>query len=793
MIYPESIEEKLGFDVIRQRLLDLCVSDLGRNLVKKVSFQDDPEEISSLLLQVDEFMQLIAQGSLPDLGLINDINAYLDKSSVGNNWLSGVELYKISANISSTLSLVNYLGQTGGDFDSLIKLKPEVPRLPGLNKKLLKSVDKDGEVLSSASNELKSIRHKLIAEEGALRRRLGTIFKQAKANGHVPESATVSVRDGRMVIPIKAANKKQLQGFIHDESATGNIVFIEPAVILEANNNIRQLQIDESREIKKILLELTEHVAEQKSELVQANSFLAIIDMLRAKAKLASVLGANKPQLSKNKASFRELKHPLLVLANKKKGKKVVSHDLELNNQQQIILISGPNAGGKSVVLKSVGLNQMMLQSGILPCCRPDSEFRVFTDIFIDIGDEQSIDHDLSTYSSHLQNMSVMLANASNKSLILIDEFGSGTDPAFGGAIAETVMQRLKGTKCFGVITTHFSNLKLYADKTAGIINAAMVFDLDKLLPLYELELGHPGSSYSLEVASQSGLPADIIAAAREGIGTDQIDVERLLRKLAQEKRNFDEQKAKLVQKDEALTSLKTEYEQLKLKLEERQKDIINSAKEEASAILSGANKQIEKTIRHIKENKAEKKETKKVRQSLQKFAQKVTPDTKKKVKTDLVAIKGEIVANDHVLIIDKGVVAEVLSVKGKKAKLLIGELQSVVSLDKLQKISKKQAKQEGASRKNLTKSHESAIMADFSPILDIRGTRAVELLPILQQFLDQAVMLNQSNLKIIHGRGNGVLRQLVREELQLWSQISSYENEHVERGGDGATVIILK
>ncbi len=794
MIYPESIEEKLGFDVIRRRILGYCVSELGKNLATEISFETDIAIINQLLDQVNDFAQLITQGELPALGSITDIKPHLKKSIVQGNWLSGTELFEIHNNVSSALSMADYIGKVSSDYPSLTNLKPEISGLIALEKTLLKSVDKDGIVLSSASSELKSIRQKMLAEEGALRKKLNTIFNKAKADGHIPEGATIGVRDGRMVIPVIAASKKQIQGFIHDESATGNIVFLEPAIILDSNNKIRELQIAEAREIRKILIDLTEMVAQHQAVLEYANSFLAIIDLLWAKAKLSISLGANKPQLGNKRMVLSELLHPLLILADQDKSRKVISHTIFISEKQHIMLISGPNAGGKSVTLKSVGLNQMMLQSGILPCCNPDSKFRIFKDIFIDIGDEQSIDNDLSTYSSHLKNMSVMLNNSDSNSLILIDEFGSGTDPAFGGAIAEAVLQKLISNNCYGIITTHFSNLKLYADKSSRMINAAMVFDLDRLVPLYELEVGRPGSSFSLEVASQSGLPADVIKVAQQGIGTSQIDIERLLGKLENEKRKLDEQNDELAKKDAALTSLKKEYEVLKLKLEERQKEIINSAKEEASVILSRTNKEIEKTIRHIKENKAEQKETKKIRQSLQKFARDITPEVSKPGKKEIITVEGDISPGNQVLIVDKGVVAEVLSVKGKKAKLLIGELQSIIALSKLKKISKGKAKQERIGKgKTDVAQNVTNKMANFSPVLDVRGTRASDLLPLLQRFLDESVMLNQSTLKIIHGRGNGVLRQLVRDELKQWPQVSNYENEHVERGGDGATVVLLK
>ena len=794
MIYPESIEEKLGFDVIRQRIFDYCLSDLGKNLVKEIKFSTDIEIIHRLLSQVDDFAQLVTGGELPAIGSVTDIYPYLKKSSIHGNWLNGAELFEILTNVSSALNLADYIGNLDSNYLSLIQLKPEIKGLKGLDKQLLISVDKDGMVLSSASPELKSIRQKMLAEEGALRKKVNTIFKQAKADGHVPDGATIGIRDGRMVIPVIAASKKRIQGFVHDESATGNIVFLEPATVLDSNNKIRELQIAEAREIRKILVDLTEKVAEHKDELEEANMFLANMDLIWAKAKLSLALGASKPQLSKKYMDLKKLSHPLLILTNQNKKRKVISHDIYLSEKEHIMLISGPNAGGKSVALKSVGLNQMMLQSGILPCCNADSKVRIFHDMFIDIGDEQSIDNDLSTYSSHLKNMSVMLEKADGNALILIDEFGSGTDPAFGGAIAEAVLQRLNANKCYGVITTHFSNLKLYADKSSSMINAAMVFDLDNLIPLYELEVGRPGSSFSLEVASQSGLPTEVIKVAQEGIGTSQIDIERLLGKLEHEKRQLMLKNDEIARKDATLTALQEEYESLKLKLEERQKEIINSAKEEASVILSKTNKEIEKTIRHIKENKAEKKETRKIRQSLHEFAKQVIPEVKKPEKKALATEDGEILPGCQVLIVDRGVVGEVLSVKGKKAKLLIGELQSVIALNKLRKISNRKAKKEKSPQmKSSVMQNVTGKMVNFSPVIDLRGTRAADLLPRLQHFLDEAIMLNQVNLKIIHGKGNGVLRQLIRDELKQWPQVSKYENEHVERGGDGATVILLK
>lgn len=793
MIYPKTIEEKLGFDIIRDRLTSYCVSELGKKLVGEIGYQTDSAQIAKQLTQVYEFEQLLSEGNVPGLGAITDISGPIEKSRVEGNWLAAKDLYNVFISIASALNMAEFINRFSSDYPSLREILPELGNLKGLEKRLALSVDVEGAVLNSASGELKRIRKEIISEQGGLRKAADTIFKKAKADGFVPEGASIGVREGRMVIPVIASNKRQIQGFIHDESATGSTVFLEPAAILDSNNKIRELQISESREIHKILIELTDQVRENQTELGNANVFLGEVDLLWSKAKLAKAIDASMPEIVAGDIELIELRHPLLALSSTNQKRSVVSHDVSLSEETRILMISGPNAGGKSVALKSIGLNQMMLQSGVAPCCNPDSKFCIFDDLFIDIGDEQSIDNDLSTYSSHLKNMSVMLTKATSKSMILIDEFGSGTDPAFGGAIAEAVLQKLMNNQCFGVITTHFSNLKIFAEKSPGIINGAMVFDLDKLKPLYELEIGRPGSSFSLEVAAQSGLPENVIKDAQEGVGVNQVDIEKLLGKLENEKRKLEEQNHELSKKDKELTSLKNEYQQLKQKLEVNQKEIISRAKEEASGILAQTNKEIEKTIRHIKENKAEKKETKKIRESLTKYASRVAPPKSERKTNEKIIIEGELHQGDQA-ITETGVVVEVVEVKGKKAKILMGELSSVMPLSKLKKISKRTAKQARSSKSYSTVAKSvSNKMAEFSSSLDIRGKRAIDVLPILQQFIDSAVMLGQSNIKVIHGKGSGALRQLVREELKQWSQVESIDNEHADRGGDGVTLITLK
>ena len=794
MIHPGDIKEKLGFNTIIQQLKQNCLSALGVGLVEALEFTEDRSKIELELQQVADFRIYLTEVELPAFGAINPIENLLAKSEIGGNWLDGHELYQVLSNIQAAHILVDFLKGSYNKYDSLKKLDHDFNLLHDLQAVLQRSVDEKGFILDSASSELRALRRQMMSEEGSLRKKINTVFKQAKTSGFIPDGASIGVRDGRMVIPVTASHKRQIQGFVHDESSTGNIVYLEPAAILDSNNKIRELQIAESREIRKILTKLTDLIGQNSVDLVASTKFLAKIDLLWAKTKLARSLDANMPILTADKVSWKALRHPLLEQSFKDTSRKVVPHSIELNEEHRILLISGPNAGGKSVALKSVGLNQLMLQHGLLPCADANSSVRIFSDIILDIGDEQSIDNDLSTYSSHLSNMKLMLSKASGDSLILIDEFGSGTDPSFGGAIAEAVLKKLLANKPFGIITTHFSNLKLFSEEAKGIINAAMLFDLDHLKPLYQITIGRPGSSFSLEVASQTGLPDEIIEDAKKGVGASQIEIEKLLTSLENEKRKYEVQNNKLLHKETELGRLQKEYNELKKKLEGRQKEIINLAKQEASQILTKTNREIEKTIRHIKENKAEKKETKKIRQSLGRFADKVKTEEKKPVPDDVTLERGEIRVGDNALVKDKNVVVKVLEVKGKKAKVLIGDFQSVVPLSSLTKVSNRELKKikNKPTQGSLNQTVNSA-MTGFSPTLDIRGTRASELLPLLQRFIDEAIMLNQNTIKIIHGKGNGVLRSLIRQELKQWKEVAKFENEHIERGGDGATIITLK
>ncbi len=788
MHYPDNIEEKLGFDRIRAWLADACLSEQGKASIAALAFSHDRQHLADELRQVDTFAGLLRGGDLPAAeDTLTDISNLYEQAGKPGGRLDVEELYRIYVVLATARQWTVYLKEKAAD----LPVPDTVKELVELEKVLGRSVSANGQVPDTASKELRQLRQQRLSEEGGLRKKVEQVFRQASKQGYVPEGATVGVRNGRMVIPVSAAYKRHVPGFIHDESASGSIVFLEPAAVLEANNRIVELQLAEKREIGRILQELTTRVGGQLAAIKAANEWLAAIDLLRAKARLAITLEANLPALAEDGMDLPRLRHPLLVLGAGKQKRQVVPHHITLDRQERIMLISGPNAGGKSVALKSVGLNQYMLQCGLLPCVQPQARCMVFKDIFIDIGDEQSLANDLSTYSSHLHNMSVMLRHAGPASLVLIDEFGSGTDPAFGGAIAEVVLAALLERGCYGIITTHFSNLKSFADKHRGVVNAAMLFDSDKLQPLYQLEKGRPGSSFSLVMAARAGLPEEVVQAAEQKLGAGQIKVEKLLARLEAEKQRLEEQNNQLAAKLARLENDRQRYEQLLQELTSKKKEYLAKAREEAAALLARTNREIEKTIRHIKENKAEKQETKKARQRLQRLADEIQPvpepDKQKPVAAQVIK------PGDRVLLTDRQVEGEVVAVTGKKARVMIGELQTVVPLADLQKISAVSKRKGHTKRKAGNAAQKlNEKMLHFTPVLDIRGMRAEEALPQLQRFLDEAIMLNQPEVKIIHGLGNGVLRQLVRQELKGWPQVSRYAGENPDQGGEGVTRVSL-
>jgi DNA mismatch repair protein MutS2 len=573
-----------------------------------------------------------------------------------------------------------------------------------------------------------------------------------------------------------------------DESATGQTVFIEPAEMLDANNEIRDLEHAEKREVIRILKELTDWVRQQLPALKLAFQFLAQIDFIRAKAKFSLEIQADLPILEKKQElTWYNAKHPLLYLSLKGK-REIVPLNIELNPVDRMLLVSGPNAGGKSVCLKTVGLIQYMVQCGLLIPVSDRSRVGIFQDIFLDIGDQQSIENDLSTYSSHLKNMNVFLQSAADRSLVLMDELGSGTDPNFGGAIAQSILESLVKKRVWGVATTHYYNLKLFAGQHQGIRNAAMRFDDKNLVPLFMLDIGKPGSSFALEIARKTGLPQQTLIEAEKLVGKDLAGFETLVRSLERERQELSEKVKRMERQENELKQSLSKYQTLSTDLEVRKKEIINKAKEEASELLRQTNREIEKTIRHIRESKAEKKETLKMRQGLQSLTSRVTKTPEKKVK-----VTEPIKEGDRVRISGQEGSGIVISLKGKTAAVQFGEMKTMVNVSKLEKT-------EGSniSKEVVTKLRSSGInvfekQASFNSTLDIRGKRVEEVGTLIEQFIDTAILLSQGELRILHGKGEGVLRKVVREQLKKYKQVASMADEHVERGGDGITVVVLK
>jgi DNA mismatch repair protein MutS2 len=648
-------------------------------------------------------------------------------------------------------------------------------------------IDDKAQVRDSASADLGRIRKKLREEQIRLRKIADQIFRTAVEEKWVPEGALPTIREGRVVIPIQAEHKRKLKGFILDESATGQTVFMEPTEMLDANNEIRDLEHSEKREVIRILRELTDEFRQQLPLLRSAFQFLAQIDFIRAKAKFSQEINAEHPVIEKQpEMVWYNAKHPLLYLSLKGK-RDIVPLNIELDQQDRLLLVSGPNAGGKSVCLKTVGLLQYMVQCGLLIPVSERSRVGIFQNILLDIGDQQSIENDLSTYSSHLRNMKTFIEHANSKSLVLMDELGSGTDPNFGGAIAQAILEELLRKHVWGLATTHYYNLKLFAGQRQGIRNAAMRFDDMNLVPLYILDIGKPGSSFALEIARKIGLPQQTLQEAEKLVGKDLAGFEKLVRSLEKEKQLLSEKTKKLERQESEMKQALTKYQSLSTDIETRKKDIINKAKEEASNLLKDTNREIEKTIRHIRANQAQKLETQKVRKNLQNLTQRVEPVIKEEKRSP-----DELKEGDRVRIIGQDSSGVILSIQGKNATVQFGELKSVAKIDKLEKITGAIEK-EMASRLRTSGINVYEKRSNFSETLDVRGKRVDEVIPLLDQFMDTAILLGQGELKVLHGKGEGVLRKVVRDHLKRYKEVASMNDEHVERGGDGITIVVLK
>ncbi|MFD2999431.1 endonuclease MutS2 [Pontibacter toksunensis] len=798
MIYPDNFEIKIGFTQVREMLLDLCLSPLGRQYVNRMTFLNRHDLVQRLLEQTNEFKQLLESDAEIPLQHYFDVTASLDRAAIQGTYLDVQDFFEIKMSLRTIRDSLRFISSAEeGKYESLKALGANVTVERTLIAALDKVVDDAGAVRDDATPELQRLKRDLIAQQAVLRKSITSIIKHAKSEGWTPADVEPTIRGGRLVIPVLAEHKRRVKGLIHDESNTGQTVYIEPEAIFGLNNDIKDLTNAYHRELIRILVGLTNTLRNHIPELRKAYQYLGLLDFIRAKAAFARRVEAVMPKLQKYPhIRWNQAIHPLLYMAHKQLGKPTVPMDLELTQEQRILVISGPNAGGKSVSLKTVGLIQYMLQCGMLIPTADDSEAGIFHDIFIDIGDEQSIENDLSTYSSHLTNMKKFVTVADKKSLVLIDEFGTGTEPILGGAIAEAVLQNLNDSKVFGVITTHYTNLKNFAERNPGIVNGAMRYDHKNLQPLYQLEIGKPGSSFAIEIARKIGLPKHIVDKASSLVGKDKIRYDRMLEELETEKQELEKKLREATKLEEKLKRNVKEYQDLKNYLEDSKQDIMREAKGKAKLLLKDANQKIESTIQQIKQSQAEKEQTKQARQVLESFATEVRKEEPRPAHKR--ASNGAIREGDHVALVGQDSSGQVVSIKGKTAEVLFGGFKTIVKVGNLEKlegqVATKPKKEKAGAAEGYTRGMNiTQRMADFASTIDIRGEYAEEALTRLMNFTDEAIMLGIPEIKVIHGRGNGVLRQVVRDYLYSVPEVASVGNEVSERGGDGATLAVLK
>ena len=829
MIYPQNFEQKIGFDQIRQLLKDKCLSTLGEERVNEMNFSDHFEEVDELLNQVAEFVRIIQEeDNFPDQFFF-DVRPSLKRIRIEGMYMDEQELFDLRRSLETIRDIVRFLQRNDEEesdcpYPSLKKLAGDITVFPQLITKIDGILNKYGKIKDNASTELSRIRRELANTMGSISRSLNSILRNAQSEGYVDKDVAPTMRDGRLVIPVAPGLKRKIKGIVHDESASGKTVFIEPAEVVEANNRIRELEGDERREIIRILTEFSNTLRPSIPEILQSYEFLAEIDFIRAKSHFAIQTNSIKPSLENEQLlDWTMAVHPLLQLSLAKHGKKVVPLDIELNLKRRILIISGPNAGGKSVCLKTVGLLQYMLQCGMLVPMHERSHVGLFGSIFIDIGDEQSIEDDLSTYSSHLTNMKIMMKNCNERSLILIDEFGGGTEPQIGGAIAEAVLKRfnIKGT--FGVITTHYQNLKHFAEDHEGVVNGAMLYDRHLMQALFQLQIGNPGSSFAVEIARKIGLPEDVIADASEIVGSEYINADKYLQDIVRDKRYWEGKRQTIRQREKHMEETIARYQAEMEELQKSRKEIIRQAKEEAERLLQESNARIENTIRTIKEAQAEKEKTRLVRQELADFRESIDNLTSKE-QEDKIARKMEklkekqnrkkekkqngtkeqpavqqtpkatpITEGCPVRIKGQSSVGEVLEINGKNAVVAFGSIKTTVKTERLERSNAVPQKQESAKSSFVSNQTQDSMYEkklNFKQDIDVRGMRGDEALQAVTYFVDDAILVGMSRVRILHG--TGILRTLIRQYLQTIPGVRHFADEHIQLGGAGITVVDL-
>ena len=830
MIYPANFESKIGFDRIRALIAERCNTEAARAKLDEHRFSSRREVVENRIASADEMRTIIQmEHEFPNEEFC-DLTALIAKVRVEGTFLDLEEAVLLARALRQVDAISRFIrSRERAVYPTLHRLTEDVISLEAIANHIDSLIDRFGQMRDSASDELYRIRRAIREREGQASKRLQQVLQAAKSAGIVEADATLSIRDGRAVIPVSAGNKRKLNGFVQGESATGKTVFIEPVEVVELNNELRELEYAERREIVRILSELTDRIRPEIDTIEASADYLATIDMLRAKGRFAAENGCVRPIVSLDgRMELRTARHPLLALALAKEKKSVVPLDMVLNSEKRILVISGPNAGGKSVCLKTVGLLQYMFQCGFPIPCGENSELPLFESIFIDIGDEQSIDNDLSTYSSHLMNMKNMLSGASSRTLVLIDEFGTGTEPIMGGAIAEAILEQLVERGTYGVITTHYSNIKYFASNHEGVENGAMMFDVQNIRPLFRLEMGKPGSSFAVEIARKIGLPEQIIRTASEKAGSDHINIERQLREIARDRRYWEQKRDRIRIADRKVEELETSYAEQLSRIKAERQQIIREAKEEAQRLIADANRQIENTIRTIRESQAEKELTRLARKELDDVRERTARDEaaeaerSARVDREMERIErrrqrreerkaaggksesAEVVEKQIPRVIEVGTkvriknqdgVGEVQEVKGKKATVAFGHILTTVALDRLEAVSNAEYKRQTrpTTARTVVSVDVSQRKLNFKDNIDVRGMRAVDALEAVQSFIDDAIMVGIGSVSILHGKGTGALKEEIRRYLRTVPDVATAADEHADRGGAGITIVTFR
>ena len=844
MIYPKTFESKLGFDEVRALLRERCLSTLGKDMVDAVAVSGDAAQVNEWLAQVREFRRLQEEADDFPLRYFFDVREAVARLRLEGTHLDEAELFDLRRSLDTICAIVAYLNRDGGEeggaeawpYPALHRLTEGVQTFPQLVQRIDQILDKFGKVRDTASPALADIRRELARTEGTISKTLYSILRSAQSEGLVDKDVTPAMRDGRLVIPVSPGLKRRIRGIVHDESASGKTVFVEPAEVVEANNRIRELESEERREIIRILTELAKQIRPYVVPILGSYKFLAKIDLIRAKAELARLVKGIEPDVEAYPhIDWIRACHPLLALSLEKQGKAVVPLDVMLTSDKRILIISGPNAGGKSVCLKTVGLVQYMLQCGLSVPVGERSRMGMFSNIFIDIGDEQSIENDLSTYSSHLMNMKQMMRHADDSTLLLIDEFGTGTEPQIGGAIAEAVLKQFCERGAYGVITTHYQNLKHFADTHGGVVNGAMLYDRQQMQPLFQLSIGQPGSSFAIEIARKIGLPEAVIRDASDIVGSDYIQSDKYLQDIVRDKRYWENKRQTIHQREKSLEQTIARYESEVKELEQSRKDILAKARQQAEELLAGSNRIIEKTIKEIRESQAEKAETKKIREELEAFkagmkdvdtaandeliAKKMRQiqerkarrekrkqdkeNEKLKIKNEksageanssLSTLHSSLSPGDTVRIKGLTTVGKIESIDGKMATVIFGDMRTKMRSERLER-AEKPKQEEPKAYVNVSRETREAIDSrklNFKQDLDVRGMRGDEAITAVTYFIDDAILVGMSRVRILHGTGSGILRQLIRQYLATVPNVASFRDEHVQFGGAGITVVDL-